>query len=458
MPIRVRLVLITTVLMAVVLLLVGSFLRWRFTTAVDYTLEKGLRSRAQSIVASIDAGEHTLGGEGRLIETDEAFAQILSHDGRLLASSPGIVRAPLLSSTEMRSLRCARCVYMANKDVRTIEEDTPVTPSLVLGVRAADGSVVVAGASTEDEQETIAAITRDLAVGGTFALLAATAVGWVVAGLALRPVDRMRRQAEQISVDDGRDLFVPKTRDELARLAATLNGMIGRMRATVERERRFVDDASHELRTPLSVLRTELEVTLQRPRPPAELETVLRSALEETERLQSLAEDLLVLARLGGALPIRRTEVDVADVVRSAVRRHIGLAQEREVSISCDAASAAMASVDAARLRQAIDNLMSNALRHTPPGGRVQVEASVRDGQVEIAVDDTGAGFDPAFLPRAFDPFARSDEGRARDDGGTGLGLAIVRAIVDAHGGGVEAANRAEGGARVVLRLPAPRH
>lgn len=456
MPIRVRLVLITTVLMAVVLLLVGSFLRWRFTTAVDYTLEKGLRSRAQSIVASIDAGEHTLGGEGRLIETDEAFAQILSHDGRLLASSPGIVRAPLLSSTEMRSLRCARCVYMANKDVRTIEEDTPVTPSLVLGVRAADGSVVVAGASTEDEQETIAAITRDLAVGGTFALLAATAVGWVVAGLALRPVDRMRRQAEQISVDDGRDLFVPKTRDELARLAATLNGMIGRMRATVERERRFVDDASHELRTPLANLKAELDLALRRARTAEELEAALRSASEETDRLVRLAEDLLVLARAKGArLPVRREDLDAGDLVRDIVGAFAGRASERGVSLEHHAEDGLRGRVDPIRIRQAVGNLIDNALRHTPSSGRVSVSLARGDGDLTIAVADTGTGFSPAFVPRAFEPFSRDDPARARTDGGAGLGLAIVRAIAEAHGGSVELRNRPEGGAEVVLRIPA---
>jgi two-component system OmpR family sensor kinase len=452
-PIRLRLTLITTVLMAVILSLVCWVLFWRFTTAVNYTFSKGLRSRAQAIVAALERDESPLGGEGDLIETDESFAQILTRNGRVLDSTAGIDPAPLLTPVE--SAQCDDCIYWVEKEIRTTEEGTPLTPALLLGVAAPGQRIVVVGASTEDEQETIAELTRGIVVGGSAALLASSLAGWVVAGFALRPVERMRREAEAISADDSKQLALPQTRDELERLGGTLNAMIGRMRGAVERERRFVDDASHELRTPLSVLRAEIEVSLRRARTSDELEATLRSAAEETERLQSLAEDLLLLARSDrGQLPIRREAVNVSDALASALERHTALANERSVTITRAVEPGIVANLDGARLRQAVDNLVSNGVRHSPHSGAVRVTASARDGSVEIVVEDEGQGFEPSFLPKAFDPFARSDHGRTRDDGGTGLGLAIVRAIALAHGGSVEASNRPEGGARVVLRLP----
>lgn len=160
-------------------------------------------------------------------------------------------------------------------------------------------------------------------IGGGGALLIATAIGWWVAGAALRPVERMRHEAAAISADEpGRRLPIPDTEDEIARLGTTLNQMLERLEQMLERERRFVDDASHELRTPLGILRTELELALRRARSRKDLEAALRSAAEESERLTTLAEDLLVLARSDrGRLPVRKENVDVARLADEAVTR-----------------------------------------------------------------------------------------------------------------------------------------
>jgi hypothetical protein len=231
--------------------------------------------------------------------------------------------------------------------------------------------------------------------------------------------------------------------------------MLGRLEDAVERERRFVGDASHELRSPLANLKAELELARRRARTREELLAALHSAAEETDRLADLAEDLLVLARAdGGRLTIRREELDADQLVRDSVGSFAVRASELGIALDTVIQDGVRAEADPARLRQALGNLIDNALQHTPRGGSVTVELGRLDGQLRIAVADSGAGFETAFLDRAFDPFTRSDAARSRDDGGAGLGLAIVRAVAEAHGGSVEASNRPEGGATVIISLP----
>jgi signal transduction histidine kinase len=232
--------------------------------------------------------------------------------------------------------------------------------------------------------------------------------------------------------------------------------MLERLEQAHERERRFVDDASHELRTPLANLKAELDLALRRSRTAEELERAIRSAAEESDRLARLADDLLVLARADrGRLPVRRGDVAVAGVVAGSVAAFGAAAERRGVAIEVDVPGELRADVDELRLRQALANLLDNAIRHTPSGGRVEVVASRRDGALRLEVRDSGEGFPPGSLPGVFEAFARPDGARARSEGGAGLGLAIVRAIAEAHGGTVEAANAPGGGASIVLTIPA---
>jgi signal transduction histidine kinase len=258
----------------------------------------------------------------------------------------------------------------------------------------------------------------------------------------------MRVEAAAISGQDpDRRLPVPPAGDELARLATTLNGMLDRLQEAMARERRFVDDASHELRTPLGVLKAELDVTLARARTAEELEDALRRASAETDRLSALADDLLVLARSqGGRLPLRRAEASPAEVVREACRARARIAQAASVTLDDDVPEGPVR-IDAVRCRQAIENLLDNAIRHSPQGGVVRISGERSDHRLRIAVADAGPGFPAAFLEGAFEPFARAD----RDREGAGLGLAIARAVAEAHGGTAAAENLPGGGAQVVL-------
>ena len=446
MPIRTRLTLVAAGLVAIVIAAAGAFVYLRLQTDLLHAVDVGLRSRADALLET--NGVLVASVTPALIESDEAFAQAIAPDGTVLASSGGIEDAPLLTGR----LTVRSTPVFVETEVRTSEGE--VIPARILVVDGGDGQMFLVGASLDDRDEALAQLLAAMAIGGPIALAVVVGVIWLVVGAALRPVEWMRSEASAISTSEpGRRLSIPDTGDELARLADTLNAMLERLEEANERERRLVDDASHELRTPLSNLKAEIDLALRRSRTVEELERALASASEETDRLSRLAEDLLVLARADrGRLPVRREPVVVADLVGAVIAPFEVPAGERRVGIDVAVDDDLRADLDAVRIRQALGNLLDNALRQTPPGGRVTVRAAKDDGSVRLEVRDSGPGFPEAFLPIAFEPFARPHQGRSRPEGGAGLGLAIVRAIAEAHGGRAEASNI--GGGVVVLTIP----
>jgi signal transduction histidine kinase len=243
---------------------------------------------------------------------------------------------------------------------------------------------------------------------------------------------------------------VPASRDEISRLAETLNAMLERLQAAVEHERRFVADASHELRTPLALLRTELELALRRPRSHEALEEALRSASQETERLTRLAEDLLLIARSdAGELPVRRERVPAAEVLNVVARRFGRIAAAKGRDLDLVPPDGIVLDADPERLEQALGNLVDNALVHG--AGRIVLSAEPDGDLVALHVQDEGAGFPGDFLTGAFQRFSRP--GESRSGKGSGLGLSIVDVIAEAHGGSAGARNRPEGGADVWIAV-----
>ena len=296
--------------------------------------------------------------------------------------------------------------------------------------------------------------------GVTFLVAAASFAGsWWLAGRSIRPVHEITDQAEAIgagSLDRRIDAYAD-TR-EYRRLVEVLNTMLARIQGAFETQRRFTADASHELRSPLTALRGEIEVALRRDRENAEYRRVLESALEEIVRLSRIAEDLLVLAR-ADAGTLRRdpaATADAAAVAAGAADRLRPTARTRGVDLALDAPRPSAVGMGPGLLAQVVWNLLDNAVKFTPPGGRVTVTVEPGGDEVVVAVADTGPGLgdDP---DRLFDRFTRSDPARTpgEEASGTGLGLAIVRAIVEAHGGRVEGEDRPGGGALLRVRLPA---
>ena len=462
MRLRAKLALTTVLFMGAILAIGGVVLYDQFRGDLYDTVDAGLASRAEAALAEGVIGENDF----LLLESDEAFAQILDAQGRILESSSGL-RGPLLPRSAYRPLLGVgpspagletdlRGAMAAGYFDRTVMVGGESVPSRLIAATFEGPPVVIVGASVEDQKEALARLASLLFIGGPIALALVAGVGWIMAGRALLPVESMRREAAVISATDlSRRLPIDNYDDELGRLGDTLNAMLERIETAMDRERQFLDDAAHELRTPLANLKAELELALRRARTPDAMKESLSSAREETERLVRLAEDLLVLSRAaGGRLPVRREKVDLAPLVREAAANVNARAVEGGVVVRVHAEGEFPARVDAARVRQAVGNLLDNSLRHTPPGGRVSITLRRDDEMFSIEVSDSGEGFESGFLAKGFEPFSRADAGRSRPSGGTGLGLSIVRAIVDAHGGTAEVQNLPEGGASVVLSFP----
>jgi signal transduction histidine kinase len=436
--------------MAVVMAGVGAYVYVNLRDDLMASVDSGLQSRAQVIRANVAQSDPTLGGGGhrRLIDPDEAFAQVLTPAGRILESTRAVARAPLVSPADLATVTGPR--FLDHRPIRLEKSRLLIVPVEDRGKR----EFVVVGATLSDAQEALDTALVRFAVALPVALLISSLIGWLLSGAALRPVERMRREAAGISGSDptGR-LPVPQTDDTLARLAVTLNDTFDRLQQALERERRFVDDASHELRTPLTILKAEVDSALAGERSETELRQALAGASAEVNHLVRIAEDLLVLARAEhGRIPVRREPVSLPEVVDESRRALAPTAVAAGVTIEVDVADVE-ADLDATRVRQALDNVIGNAIRHSPPGGVVEVAVRAERDGVTITVEDAGGGFDTAEIEAVFQPFHR---GRDAVHEGSGLGLAIVRAIAEAHDGTATAENRPGAGARVTLVLAAP--
>jgi hypothetical protein len=329
---------------------------------------------------------------------------------------------------------------------------------LLLAMPAADarGTVVIAGISMDTVDQAVSRVETGLLIGGPIAVLLAGLGAWLLAGAALAPVERMRRQAAEIS---GRDadtaLSVPSTKDELAALARTLNDMLARLNQALSRQRGFLAVAGHELRTPLAVLKGEVELALRPGRSRADLTAALREVAGETDRIIRLAEDLLMLAGADEGTPlVRLRRCDLVPVMTDAAAAWTEQARRKGIELKLASPEQLEIAADPDRLRQAIDNLTDNALRFAPPGSAIEMTLQRCGGNASLEVADRGPGFPPSFLPVAFERFSQPDD-RPDDHQGSGLGLAIVKTIVEALGGQVMAANRPGGGALVLMMLPA---
>lgn len=287
-------------------------------------------------------------------------------------------------------------------------------------------------------------------------LCAVVAIGAVLTRKALRPIDRVVAQARGIGESNLHQRLPDHgAGDELGRLVGTLNEMLERVERTFESQRRFTADASHEMRSPLSRLRNELEVALRRPRSAAEYAEVLRSALEETERLSGLTEALLTLARLdAGDVPPSAPSIALRPLLETEVDRHKPEADRRGIRLVLDGPPGLVVTCAPEALRLAIRNLLDNALRFAPAGDAVSIEVSADAEAVRVAVSDRGPGIPPGDLPRVFERFYRGTAARSPDARHVGLGLAIARAIVEAHHGSLTVESGPGQGATFIIRLP----
>ncbi len=310
--------------------------------------------------------------------------------------------------------------------------------------------VVSVAVSLEEVDDSTSALIPLLLVGVPVVLLVVGGTTWMVATRALAPVERIRREVEQITGDRlDRRVPEPRSRDEIHRLALTMNQMLGRLEGARDRQRQFVADASHELRSPLSSIRQVSEVAHAHPGALPEGE-LADTVLEESARMQRLVEQLLLLTRADEGAAVRTLrDVDLDDLALTEARR----VRRSGLDVDTSGVTAGRVRGDATALAQVVRNLVENAARHAD--ARIAVAVREAGDHVELSVEDDGPGIPESQRERVFERFVRLDEARARDAGGSGLGLAIVKEIVAAHGGTVAISSAGLGGARFVVRLPA---
>lgn len=450
--VRARLTLVAVLVVGIVLVIGATALLWLAGTQEEDSIIEGAETRLESLITLAELPDLQDPLPGR---SNDFISQIIGPDGEVLASDRILGGTPALLAVDLEP--GARDEFTSPDLLEPFEdfgvEDEGPYRVFVAGARLADGSrgTVLVAASLEPAEKIRQTLLPLLAFG--LPLLAAFVAGttWILTGRALKPVDRIRTEALTISgADLHRRLPVPVARDEIQRLALSLNEMLARLETSANQQRSFVADASHELRSPLASLRTMLEVAAAEPDPDLQA-GLLRDVEGEVDRMQHLVDDLLYLASYDEAGPAGRTyeEVDVDQILG---REASLLARRSSVLVDTTGVEPARVMGDGVRLSQLVRNLIDNAARFAAT--QVWV-TSFEDGvHAVVQVSDDGPGIPAAERERVFDRFVRLDESRARMTGGAGLGLAVSRSIARNHGGDVRVAEPVHGGATMEVRLP----
>ena len=427
---RWRLTLAFAVGMAVVLVSLGAFVHLRLRSDLTESIDEGLLSQAQFVATAADRGA-SLSAGGAIVDADDALAQVLDASGAVITSASPLAERPFVSKAQL--------IGAGGETFLETRVDGLEHALRVLIVRSSTPGVsIVVARSLDDRNEALSRVGLLLLIGGSLALAFSTALGWVLSGAALRPVEQMRREAAAMSMSEpDRRLTVPPADDELRRLSETLNSLLERLQSSMQTERAFLDRASHELRTPLSVLKGELDLALSRPRSSQELESAIRRSSDEVAVLVALAEDLLASSRRDdGRLPVRVERFSLGELLQRLADGFAEQARTAGVAVSVRGGSGISMVADPVRVRQAVSNLVVNSLRHTSPGGTIGIGSASTEDAVSIAVHDSGPGFGP-------EPVAGSDQ---HPLGGKGWGLIVVETIARAHGGRIEIDREATGG------------
>jgi heavy metal sensor kinase len=431
-----------------------------FSHGILNTIDASLRNHAERLAQAVGhpSANEEASQPGVLILAPQ-FVSVLNRDGKVTDLIPDAEghEVPVIKSA----------LEQAAREWQPQFDEVSLSPTehvriITWPARDEDGELffVVVGQSLRDVQRAQTQMILLLAVANPLALLLASLGGLWLASRALSPVDRLTRAAERIGRGNLSERVEEyRSQDEIGRLATTFNQMIGRLEQAFERERRFTADASHELKTPLAILRGDIEVALRRERAPEEYQRVLRSSLEEIQRLTKLTDDLLTLARSDAGETVLDLERVQLDVLASEACAYIApLAESAGVALSYDSpVSPVVVDGDQKRLKQLLVNLLDNAIKYTPAGGSARLSLSVKDSSATIEVTDTGRGIPAASLSHIFERFYRQTDPRDSRVTGFGLGLAITKWIVDAHGGTIEAESQEGRGARFTVRLPLER-
>jgi signal transduction histidine kinase len=438
--VRVRTTAGAVVVVGVALLVAAIALVVMLRRSLTANVSTAARARADAVADLVEGG--TSGRSVRVGDREDEFVQVLDSQGKVVKYSPNVEgRAALLRLAPGETGRLERIPH--------VDDDQFLVVATSAGTPQGDVTVMV-GRTLESVTESSQVVVRLLATGFPLLLIVVAATAWRVVGRALAPVDAIRTEVDAISTAElHRRVPDPPGRDEIARLATTMNEMLARLEEGHDRQRRFVSDASHELRSPVASIRQHAEVALAHPKQ-SSVEELAEVVLEEDVRLQRLVEDLLLLTRMDeGTVHLRRRPVDLDDILLEEAQR---LRSTTALRIRTGGVSAGRVSGDSAQLEKLVRNVTENAARHAR--STVELSLTEADGEVLLMVDDDGKGIPQPERKRIFERFVRLDDARARDSGGSGLGLAIVAEIAAAHGGSVVALECPLGGLRIEAHLP----
>ena len=455
---RVRLTLAYTGIFSVLALVAATAL-WLALARTEYSaIDDSLAGPARSVESAlVSRGGPPAAGDSTLpAQTDGGVpigVLLFNRAGTLLDRSSPAPSAAALASTVHQAAASSSPVL----DTETIDGQPQRVRASRVDLRSGDTVVVVITRQLAETDRLLYSIALVLGIGMAMLVVAAAVVGYGLAGAALRPVREIAATARTFSERDlHRRIELDLPRDELGQLADTFNRMLARLETAFDSLRRFTADAAHELRAPLTLMRTEAEVALARPRTVEQYRGSLETMLAEVERLSRLADQLLMLARAdAGALVAQMTNVDLPNLVEETGGRWRSLAARRGVTLVDQVPDEGYVWGDPDLLRRLIDNLIDNALQYSPSGGTVAISCTLRDSWWDLVVADSGPGVQPAMKPLLFERFARADPARRRDTGGAGLGLALCAVIAQLHNGSISLDEGPGPGARFVVRLPA---
>jgi heavy metal sensor kinase len=456
-------------LLAVLFLLLGAVTFAAVANYLQVNLRENQTRRAQQIADTLLRGLNPA-GEARLAVAVEALYAPEANDrfiritragegagrgvGQVLFQSgaprdrefdparvPALPAAPAADSWRKIELPGSEALMIAAVNHRSLR-----------GVRY----IVEVGASTTPIDATITRLLVVLGAGFPIAMLLAVSGGFLLVRRALAPVDRIAQKAEAITQHSlSERLPVAQSGDEIERLSVSLNHMINRLEEAVQGSKRFVADASHELRTPLTVMRGEIESLMAGRDVAPRIRETLGSLLEEVDRLAAVVEGLLALSRLdAGEARSEWVRFDLGELVATTADQMSLLAEDKDITVTCEATAHVCIDGDRSRMKQLVVNLLDNAIKYTPSGGSVRLRVVREDGQALFEVADSGIGIPQDALPYVFERFFRVERSRTREQGGAGLGLSIVKSICAAHGASVDVHSSPDRGSRFRVRLP----
>jgi heavy metal sensor kinase len=463
--IKFRLVVWYAAVMTVVFVTLGGLMYAGLKMYLEKSLSADQIRRAQQIAETllVNIGKT---GEAHIVseinswfapETNDRFIRITRDDGSVLylSSSPKVqnfdpsVVALFPASGRQNSWR-----------TETAGEGRKLLIAVV-ACRSDEGKqyLVEVGASLAPVEAVLHRLILLLVLALAMMVLVATGGGFFLIRRALAPVERIASSAEQITLHNLSDrLPIAQTGDELQHLSISLNHMIARLEDAFQHNRRFIADASHELRTPLTIMRGELESIVDQTGRTPEVQRTAASILEEVERLARIVEGLFAVSRLdAGEAQKECVRFDLADLAASTAEQMCLLGEDKGVTISTDFPQEVVIEGDRARMKQVVVNLLDNAIKYTPTGGKIGISVKASGGKAVLEVEDNGLGIPAEAQAHIFERFFRVDKARSREMGGAGLGLSIVKSICTAHGGKVDFASAEGSGSKFRVELPLTR-